>query len=412
MKVDTPTTIEDCLEILVGLQDYDAEFKVEKADKHILESIGRQVFKGIALTDRQLDLVKTKFLFYKKQFDEASINIIELDTLRQPLRQIDRSKYIRLVDYPHNHVYEATNNKWIEIRFPFSKKMILVLSDIPKRSGEYIHEQGTHSHYFIYNEFYVDQIVTAFEGKNFDIDKEILDLYEEIKIMKNNPQDYLPGVYGLKLKNLNDKAVEYLITDIGEPTKDNLYLYRDRKNIFGLSHFDEDDLDESVRQLTPLSKKLLYRKTNRVLVNKNEYNLDRLLETLLELHRYPCLFILNEYQCHYVLPELHNRLKNIFYSNTMTCLFRLENKDSKNKDFNEYIKENNLNSPLDKSSKIVYISNTELKKTMFKVEWQPKTVVLFDSKRYDTKVSTYLTEQDLVIDYDEDSSLFSKVEKI
>ena len=183
-------------------------------------------------------------------------------------------------------------------------------------------------------------------------------------------------------------------------------------NTFGLAHFDEDDLEESLRHLTPLSKKLLYRKTNRVLINKNEYNIDRLLETLLELHRYPCLFVINEKECQYILPELHSRLRNIFYPDTMTCLFRLDNNDSQNIEFNQYIKENNLNSPLDKSHKIVYITNIELKKTIFKVEWQPKTVVLFDSKRVDTKFSTFLNEQDLVIEYDTDASLFAKVEKL
>ena len=34
--------------------------------------------------------------------------------------------------------------------------------------------------------------------------------------MKNNKDDYIPGVYNLKLKNLNNKAINHIISAIGE----------------------------------------------------------------------------------------------------------------------------------------------------------------------------------------------------
>ena len=45
----------------------------------------------------------------------------------------------------------------------------------------------------------------------------------------------------------------------------------------------------------------------------------------------------------------------------MTVMFRLDNKDQDALEFNRYIKEHNLNNPVDKSTKIVYISNNKLK---------------------------------------------------
>ena len=84
----TKRSIEDCIELLVGLQsdpNIIAECKPE--DYKILTSIGRQVFKGIGLTDRQYALVKTKLIEYSDMFNynlEVSFN-----TLRIPLRELN-----------------------------------------------------------------------------------------------------------------------------------------------------------------------------------------------------------------------------------------------------------------------------------------------------------------------------------
>ena len=54
-------TIEDCLETLVGLVDETTgQHVIDNNDYSILTSIGRQVFRGIALTDRQYEVVKSK----------------------------------------------------------------------------------------------------------------------------------------------------------------------------------------------------------------------------------------------------------------------------------------------------------------------------------------------------------------
>ena len=63
-------TIEDCLETLVGLVDETTgQHVIDNNDYSILTSIGRQVFTGIALTDRQYEVVKSKIKNkYKHQF--------------------------------------------------------------------------------------------------------------------------------------------------------------------------------------------------------------------------------------------------------------------------------------------------------------------------------------------------------
>ena len=64
MKLET---VEDYLEVLGGLQG-NHKIKIQSEDCTILYSIARQVFRGKAFTDRQLDVVLLKLNFYQKRF--------------------------------------------------------------------------------------------------------------------------------------------------------------------------------------------------------------------------------------------------------------------------------------------------------------------------------------------------------
>ena len=89
-------TVEDCLEILAGFRKESDKFSLMKEDYTIMHSIAKQVFKGTALTDRQLALMQKKLPAYKDQFDNADITL-ELVKLRKPLRSINRET----VSYTH-----------------------------------------------------------------------------------------------------------------------------------------------------------------------------------------------------------------------------------------------------------------------------------------------------------------------
>ena len=94
-------------------------------------------------------------------------------------------------------------------------------------------------------------------------------------------------------------------------------------------------------------------------------------------------------------------------------LYRKDNDSPDNKNFNQYIKQNNLNNSLGNTSKIVYTSQDKLVKTLIKQDWQPKSALVFRCSRK-SKIQTYLDELDLVIYYDTDVSPFltNKIEKI
>jgi len=402
-------TIEDLLELITGLQESTVQFVIQKPDLHIMNSISRQVFKGVALTDRQLILIKEKLYLYQDQFIDTQHNFdIAIENLRLPLRQINREKYIKIVS--SSSVPEIAsrihNGPWIKIRFPFAKKLIILVDALLKNKSEYFHHPGSHEHYLKLTEQSVYDIVSIFKNKEFKIDDELINIHLQLDEMKNNKENFIPGIYNFKLKNLNDRAISHMISTIGKPSKDNLALYKDRNKYYGIHHFDQNDLDDSIFNLTPLSQKIVNRKMRIVLIKKSKYTFSSIAESLLELNRFPLIVLLSDINPLSDLIQIHNAFNGFISNNEQSVLFRLDNTD--NSEFNHYIKRNNLNSPLDKSLKVVYINNNKIPKPLLKTEWQGSTVLSMSSFRMNTKVKVLVDEMDLVIQYDTDVSQFMR----
>lgn len=403
-KNNSVQTVEDCLELLVGLREQ-SQFQIESSDYNILTSIARQVFRGIGLTDRQYALVKEKLLSYKSQFTALEYPLV-LDNTRLPLREIDRSRWVGF------RSIESTD--YIAVRFSFNKKLISVIDSLRTSENKKLYNEQDKIHYFSITESNILKIIKLLEDKNFVIEPDIKEKYEVIKLMDENKNNYIPGIYGFKLKNLHQKAVEYIISDIGqEPNVDNLALYSDRKSLYGISHFDSNYLDQSISNLTTLSQKLVRRNSTQVLVNKSQFTVSHLAESVLELNRYPLLVCLNNSSDLDDLQEVFHTFRNIFSSDDFCVLYRKDNDTAENIYFNTYIKNNSLNNTLATNTKIVYTTQDKLVKTLLKTDWRPKAALVFGSSR-SNKMQTYLNELDLVMYYDNDVSPFlrEKIEKL
>jgi hypothetical protein len=228
--------------------------------------------------------------------------------------------------------------------------------------------------------------------------------------MNNNKNKHIPGVYKFKLQNLSDRATKYMISSIGEPTIDNLALYKDRQDQFGLHYFDQDDLNNSLSNFTTLSKNIINRTSTNVFVNNTKYTLNNVAESLLELNRFPLLVVLPENTNPLDdLYDVHRALKGFIEDSESSVLFRLDNDN--NAEFNNYIRKNNLNSPLDKTTKVVYISSNNITKPLLKSEWRASATLLMSSHRLLNKVKTYVDESDLVIHFDDSVSQYARFDK-
>jgi hypothetical protein len=395
----TEKTIESYLELLTGLAGNNT-FTMQSSDRTILNSIARQVHKGVGLTDRQYEVVKEKLLSYADQFIALEYPIHDaVKNTRIPIRQIDRARWIRTAI--------IKDQLYIGVRFTFNKRLISALEALYNIEEKRLYDKVEKIHYFIFNEINLHKVISELKEKSFEIDSELQERYNLLEMMHNNKNNYIPGIYGLKLQNLHAKAIDYMISSIGEPDIDNLAIYKDRDQLFGIKHFDTDDLNNSINKLTTLSQKIVKRTRPHILVNSREYTFDRLAESMLELNRYPLLIVLNDDTDFSSLQTVHYSFRNIFSNDDFCTLYRKENDVAENIEFNQYIKDNNLNNPLAINSKIVYTSINKMSKTLLKSSWRPQAAILMGSMR-STKIDAYLQELDLVIHYDTDISPFKK----
>lgn len=406
-------TIEDLVNCLTGIHSISYGINLESNDATIMFSISRQLAKGVALTDRQLELVQQKLETYKPQLIKNNIDYDSaINKLRMPLREIDRSKYIKVVSLDTTLNPMSDGALWIKIRFPFSKKLIVALDKIRYGVQEYVHEKGSHEHYFLLTERNTVQILEHFGNKQFEIDEVLLDWNRKLLEMKENKKEYIPGIYNFKLKNLNDRAVKFMVSSLGEPSIDNLSLYKDRSSSLGIEHIDPNKLDESINMLSTLAQRIVRRTTSHVLVNKTKYTFNNVAEALLELDRFPLLVMLpttaNEDPLD-ALQLVHSSLKGFIEPHQCSVLFRMDS--HVNPDFNNYVKKEKLNTTLDKSLKVVYINNSKIPKPLLRAQWQPLTVLMMDSARPSTTVSTYIEQANLVLHFDETMSQMMRFDK-
>lgn len=398
MKIQTA---EDLIEIISGMTQGNYTFKIDPSDKNLMFSLGKQCLRQIPFTDRQYELAKRKILDYKHQLEQNGFDNINetIDNLRQPLRSIDRSKTIRLV--------EINDDLKIAVRFPFAKNMIKyieILNQLHKNKG---YDKANKTHYIDPTEKNIYKIVGNFQKANFEIEDSLEKQYRKLLEMKQNEKGYVPGIYGLQLKNLHNKAFDYAISSIGQPSLENLALYKDRQEIFGLDYFDEEDLNESVKHLQPLTKSIINRKKQHILVKNTKYTINNLAESILELHRFPLLVVLpNDDDSLDALQTVYECFKGILLDESCTVMFRKDNKNELDRRFNDYIKEKNLNNSLAKSTKVVYISNNKIPKPLLVSDWKPSAVLMYGSRRTNMKLDSYVSECDLVMHYDSDSTPF------
>jgi hypothetical protein len=388
--------IEDILHLLVD------SLEVSSADVSILTSISRQVKKGNSLTDKQHALVKTKLLAYKEQF-EFDIEL-HFDSLRMPLRIVDRSQYIKIVstvEMAGSAPYEARkeNWKWIKIKFPFAKKTIQLIEKISNQHRKiYSHKSGTHEHYFRLTENTVKDIVEAFVKKQFEIDPVLLEYYDKIKAVTDNKEEYLVHVKGTKILNLSQNAYKLIYNELGAITESDLVKLVDRKRRYGIDSISADNTDTLV-------DKIAFRNDTVVNIDPAAFDLNKLAKAIVSLDRFPLLVVIDHDAALEQVSSVYDAFSYFVPAELQTVLFRVDTTDKYN--LNNFIQDNKLNNWLDNSTKIVYINKTKLPKLLVNTEWKPVATLTLTGVRSHTLNNHYINDMcDLIVCHDKEPSLF------
>ena len=379
-KVYVPNfTIEDCLELLTGLNKLNGyKFEIQKEDYNILTSVARQVFKGIALTDRQFDMLVRKFESYKEQFASNNIDIdhiISNKVLRTPFREVDRTQKVFI------------EGKQIIAQFPFNKKLINVIQELRSYATGQVTNSKNRWQFDLTekNVKVVGDVLTKFE-----FSEQFVNLYNAIN--NYTLEQYVPGIYKTELKNLHPKALENAERACGE-FNSNVIKYIDRRNQYGIEHIEID------YEIKTLADKIAFRKSSLMYVRNESITLDEVIESLNSLDRYPILVVVEEekFESIYDIDKLLNKYTN---KSQRSVMFRIPNDSVDASRFNQWIRNNKLNNWVDNRTKIVYISSIKIPKPVL-LNFKPQCILNLSKnlRAYGTAFSWFATATDLRIDY-------------
>jgi len=374
------TYIEDYLEYLCNnklnsLQSVDS----------IYFSIYRQTVRGLGLTDRQYALVLKKIQEY--------IDVEQLPA-KIPLRVIDRSKYIKIVNtadvYGPDVVHESykSNWKWIKIRFPFSKKDIVKIDKIQISHTEYFHKKGSHEHYYKFTPKNVYAVISVLQNRHFEIQDELKEYFYKVQKIRNHPFDVFENCLPEKVKrNIKEKT----------------FLQRaDRGHRYG--YILEKDINKNVEEI------IAFREDTEVCIDPNDYKLGELIDALYNLDRFPLLVLIDEDMAYNQLTIIHQEVSRYITNKKQSVLFRIDNKDTANARVNEYVKKHQLNNWVDKETRVVYIKKNKLPKVLLQSEFSPICAISKTSARVNSNLKTYIDQLcDCIVYHDKTFSLFRKI---
>lgn len=385
-------TIENALQILSGLLPRSVNIRIDSNESSLIKSLGRQVNRGIGLTDRQLELAIKKIEKYRVGLEKNSFDVdvlIANKPLLLPVRQIDRTQSVYL---------DFTEDKKTKIfvKYVFSKKFATIWAELQSSLIGYVEESKGRKE-ISFNEKNLYNIVTQLKPLNFDISSEVQEIYEKVENILERPSDYHPYVDlvddRLELKNASTHCIEHLKKEFPVYRDEDFLVFLGRVKNCGIYHKNREIL-KKIDQKTANNfvKKVLADTSTRFRINPAEYGIDTVFDIISELKQWPVLIIVDDKK------ETISQVKNIVSTllqyitpEEINIFFRFENNDAEGKEFNQYVKDNKLNNFIGPSTKVVFITKNKIPKPLMSADWRPHTAVLASTYEYG-KTSAYISD--------------------
>lgn len=227
----------------------------------------------------------------------------------------------------------------------------------------------------------IDSIVAAWRlhQRGFEIDSNSEDLFgyfAEVESIFNEQWKYIPelvksnGVFSIK--NGNTAHEKYLDDLVKQGLSDPAICFRMK---LAQTTFEAPSCSW-------LTSEMLSTRQNHFLINDNAWDLSELLVSIKELSAFPLMVVMQE-SSKDILQQLKgvvSQLENTVPSENMTVFFRLNS----NKEFNDYVKENNLNSEITSKTKVVFVGSHRTPNKLIEIGWNPFAVLYMSSHNFGT----------------------------
>lgn len=359
---------------------------VPRRELKILKNLGKLVLSPNFITENQGKLLSKILNENLKNFGDLGDEI--LSSLTSPtwsrvFRPLDKTK----------KMYLSSDNSSILLEFAYSSSIRKILQNIWRDLGNVSQENSGKIYTIDLTEKNIIKLVETFEPHGFEIDEKILNFYKIIKSwsISDIRSQFLLG--NIDHTNFQKQITEDLGLDT--PVSDIVLLDRSVRYQYFL-----ENTKKTPENLTEI---LGCRQTTKVWIDKNNYSLTEIFQALKNLKRLPTLVIFDSNDHKNCLENLVNLKKSLEKNEIFESIgiyFRLDNNEY-GSIFNKFIAENQYNSQLDKTTKIVGVQNGKIPKFFLKNEWKPMSVISIGSALKQTKTAVYANCCDLIISYTE-----------
>jgi hypothetical protein len=339
-------------------------------DGTILSSLAEQIaFNANQLTEKQGHLA---LRVLNKHRSELRLTVPLIDSIldqpkwKHPFRVISQQKRILIIKTP----VEGNTGNVIALEFPYNETLVELLR---KRNSE-VHQlhKGTwdgNVKKWIFNitETTIEWIGTTFLAQEFHASEEFIELYRSVSEVFLDMEHHLPMLVhtstGFELKNCHKKIPQPKTTNLVEA----LFWARE----YGVTTWD-DTIDSKIKtEINPVTRTILSLASSKhPWVDSSMYPVDSFTDLL--TYGGPALVVVpggSELTMVKNWMEFAYRLG--IETKDMSVMFRLPNEQS---DFNQFVKDNELNGPITDTTRIVFVS-TKITKPLIKSGVKFNTVI-------------------------------------
>jgi len=383
------TTIDNLLIKIVNFSSPTIEEKIHNRDSRVLRSLASSISNHLFITENQSKLLTKILRDNCEKLSDFSDDIkaaLSAPLWSQPFRQIEQIKNLYIGKTEDSELK-------LFVEFTFSSELRKIFQEILKKcEGEPI-VVNSKKYMLDLTEKNIVLLVEDLSHLNFDVDEKIRSHYNIIKSWSETEikNQFLIG--NIEHKNFQ----RYITEDLGITTTIDQNIIHDRSMRYQYFTETAKNLGETLTEV------IANRPKTRVYVDKNQHTVHDVISSLIKLRRLPLLVVFDTFVNNKYLENLQilsNALKSNGITDKIGVYFRLPN-DEIGKQYNQLIKDNCYNYPLDETTQVAVVMSGKLPKFFLKNSWQPMSVLALDTKMglRHGKTSVYSNNCDLIIEW-------------
>jgi hypothetical protein len=318
-------------------------------DRNVVYGFADQIGRGIGFTEKQsflaLKIIKRHSLTLSATVKQNVDDILENPTFRYPFRKINNSKKISIKEH-------STFGRQVYVEFPYDESIV---NEIRSHRGQHDFSQWNPDEKawtFALTEGTIHFLATLLDTQSFECDEEFQKYLDQRKIIWNDIDNYVPmldienelPIFRNIFKNMPKLEATEIIPAMFEARRRGISTWSDAV----VEKFDAANINEFTRAFLKSEVDDYFH------INCENHDISCLSEIV--THMGPCMVVIpggNELK---KLTQIYEFLKTLGINNDeMSVMFRLDSKIDKN--FNIFVKDNQLNLPITENTKVVFISS-------------------------------------------------------